>query len=146
MTNSEQAHELMLQMIRTRRTFRQAVQRMLRSHNVEMTFEMLQVMHRLWEQQGISQQQLAQLTSKDKASLTNLINNLVRKGWVTRREDAADRRSRLIFLTATGKALAGIVKPILKEIYDRTGERMNTGEMILATACLGKLHGILDEI
>ncbi|MBS4766370.1 MarR family transcriptional regulator [Alistipes sp. kh20] len=146
MTNSEQAHELMLQIIRTRRAFRQTVQRMLRSHNVEMTFEMLQVMYRLWEQQGISQQQLAQLTSKDKASLTNLINNLVRKGWVARRENAADRRSRLIFLTATGRALAGIVKPILKGIYERAGEHMDAGEMILATACLGKLNGILDEI
>lgn len=37
----------MLQIIRTRQAFRQTVQRMLRSHNVEMTFEMLQVMYRL---------------------------------------------------------------------------------------------------
>lgn len=146
MTNSELAHELNLQLIRTRRAFRQAVQRTLRLHNIDMTFEMLQVMHRLWQQQGISQQRLAELTAKDKASLTNLINNLGKKGWVVRRACTEDRRNRLIFLTPEGEALAAIVRPALDSIYERAGAKMTVREMDQCTQSLAKLNDILNEI
>lgn len=76
MTNNESERELVLQTLRTWMAFRQAVQRVLKRHNVDMTFEMLQVMNCLWNKQGISQQSLAEKTAKDKACLTNLINNL----------------------------------------------------------------------
>ena len=49
MTDSELAHELNLLVLRTRMTFRQTIQRILKSNNVDMTFEMLQVMHCLWQ-------------------------------------------------------------------------------------------------
>ena len=89
MANNETAHELILQILKTRMTFRQTIQRVLRTNNVDMTFEMLQVMHRLWKKPGVSQQYLAEQTAKDKACLTNLINNLEKKGWVE-----PDRRGR----------------------------------------------------
>ena len=85
MANNETAHELILQILKTRMTFRQTIQRVLRTNNVDMTFEMLQVMYRLWKKPGVSQQYLAEQTAKDKACLTNLINNLEKKGWVERR-------------------------------------------------------------
>lgn len=70
MTNNESERELVLQTLRTWMAFRQAVQRVLKRHNVDMTFEMLQVMNCLWNKQGISQQSLAEKTAKDKACLT----------------------------------------------------------------------------
>lgn len=79
MTNTEPARELILQMLRTRMAFRQTIQRVLKAGNIDMTFEMLQVMHCLWKKQGVSQQTLAEQTAKDKACLTNLINNWKRK-------------------------------------------------------------------
>ena len=85
MTNNESARELILQILRTRMAFRQTLQRVLKRHNVDMTFEMLQVMNCLWNEQGISQQSLAEKTAKDKACLTNLINNLEKKNWVIRK-------------------------------------------------------------
>ena len=59
MTNNESARELILQILRTRMAFRQTLQRVLKRHNVDMTFEMLQVMNCLWNEQGISQQSLS---------------------------------------------------------------------------------------
>ena len=103
MTNNESERELVLQTLRTWMAFRQAVQRVLKRHNVDMTFEMLQVMNCLWNKQGISQQSLAEKTAKDKACLTNLINNLEKKNWVIRKEGPSDRRNRLIFLTPQGR-------------------------------------------
>ena len=129
MTDSETAHELNLLILKTRMTFRQTIQRLLKSNNVDMTFEMLQVMHCLWKEQGVSQQTLAEKTAKDKACLTNLINNLEKKGWVVRREDTSDRRNKLIFLTPEGITVADKVKSILKDMYTLVGEQMNTLHM-----------------
>lgn len=141
MTNGDLAHELVLQLLKTRMSFRQAIQRVLKQSNTGMTFEMLQIMHRLWTTQGVSQQYLAEKTAKDKACLTNLINNLEKKGWVVRQEDPNDRRNRLVYLTHEGEALAGRVKPLLKNIYEQTGRKMNTKQM---QACMNQLITLND--
>ena len=98
-----------------------------------MTFEMLQVMHCLWKEQGVSQQTLAEKTAKDKACLTNLINNLEKKGWVVRREDTNDRRNKLIFLTP-------------EDMYTQIGNQMNTRHMEACMKHLNKLNEIFDQI
>ena len=133
MTDSELAHELNLLILKTRMTFRQTIQRLLKRNNVDMTFEMLQVMHCLWKEQGVSQQTLAEKTAKDKACLTNLINNLEKKGWVVRREDTNDRRNKLIFLTP-------------EDMYTQIGNQMNTRHMEACMKHLNKLNEIFDQI
>lgn len=146
MTDSELAHELTLLILKTRMTFRQTIQRLLKQHNVDMTFEMLQVMHCLWKKQGVSQQYLAEKTSKDKACLTNLINNLEKKGWVVRREDETDRRNRLICFTPEGEEVAQHIKIILKDMYERIGKKMNKRQAQSCLLNLGKLNDIFDTI
>lgn len=125
---------------------RQAVQRVLKRHNVDMTFEMLQVMNCLWNKQGISQQSLAEKTAKDKACLTNLINNLEKKNWVIRKEGPSDRRNRLIFLTPQGEELALTVKPLINDIYAQTGAEMEASRITECIEDLKRLHEVLNEI
>ena len=146
MVENEAAHELVLQILKTRMTFRQTIQRVLKSNNVDMTFEMLQVMHRLWKKPGVSQQYLAEQTAKDNACLTNLINNLEKKGWVERREDPSDRRNKQIHLTEAGEELSHRVKPLLHNIYDEVGARLTTRQIESFMNNLKKLDEILDKI
>lgn len=146
MTNGESAHELNLLVLKTRMTFRQTIQRLLKRNNVDMTFEMLQIMHCLWKEQGVSQQSLAEKTAKDKACLTNLINNLEKKNWVIRQEDSNDRRNKLIFLTLEGEEMANRIKSILKDMYDLVGGQMNLRHIESCIKQLTKLNEIFDKI
>ncbi len=146
MKDSELAHELNVLILKTRMAFRQTIQQLLKQHNVEMTFEMLQIMHCLWKEQGVSQQTLAEKTAKDKACLTNLINNLERKGWVVRQEDPTDRRNKLIFLTQEGLVVAEKVKSLLITMYTQVGEQMGTRNMEACIKQLNKLNEIFDKI
>ena len=91
MREGAEFRELMLQIVRTRMAFRRSMQRTLRKNNAGITFEMLQVLSSLWHEQGISQQILAERIAKDKACLTNLMNNLEKKGYVYRKEDQIGR-------------------------------------------------------
>lgn len=146
MENYEKARLLILQVLRARMAFRQALQRALKGGNVDMTFEMLQVMNSLWHEQGVSQQSLAEKTAKDKACMTNLITNLEKKGWVVRREDPSDRRNRLVFLTPAGEEINEKVRPLIKELYSRIGKEMGFGEMDACTNQLKELHEILNQL
>lgn len=124
MPHNEPARELIQQIIKSRMAFRQTLQRVLKCNNIDMTFEMLQIMSSLWNAQGVSQQYLAEKTAKDKACLTNLINNLEKKGWVVRKEDPADRRNRLVFLTPLGETVSEEVRPLIKEVYVKVSKQM----------------------
>lgn len=146
MNDSELARELFLKILSTRMAFRQTIQRVLKRNKVEMTFEMLQVMHRLWLMEGVSQQFLAEKTAKDKACLTNLINNLEKKGWVIRQEDLTDKRNRLVFLTDEGRELSRLVRPLLDGIYTAITKKMTEKRVQAGINNLLKLSKILDEI
>lgn len=146
MNDSELARELFLKVLSTRMAFRQTIQRVLKRNKVEMTFEMLQVMHRLWLKEGVSQQFLAEQTAKDKACMTNLINNLEKKDWVMRKEDPSDKRNRLVFLTDNGRELSLQVRPLLNEVYAQITNKMTEKKVQACINHLLKLTKILDEI
>ncbi|MEG1562736.1 MAG: MarR family transcriptional regulator [Bacteroides sp.] len=146
MTNSDLTHELILRLLRLRMSFRQALMRTLKQHNMEITFEMFQIMHRLGEGDGVSQQYLAEKTSKDKACMTNLLNNLEKKTWVRRAEDPTDRRNRLVFLTEQGKEMLLRCQPLIKSLYDQAGARMNNKRLMNCLTDLAQLNDVLDEL
>ncbi|MEI6950082.1 MarR family transcriptional regulator [Paraflavisolibacter sp. H34] len=96
----------------------------LKDHNMDLTFEMLQVLNHLWDKDGVNQQELANLLHKDKASLTYLIDNLSKRELVQRTEDASDRRNKIIRLLPEGKRLEGIVRPWLCELSVAAGKEV----------------------
>ena len=77
---------------------------------------MLQVLSSLWHEQGISQQILAERIAKDKACLTNWWI-IWKEGYVHRKEDLADRRNKLVFLTPEGEEFKEQIRPILDQVY-----------------------------
>ena len=129
--------------IRVNLAFRQFIQAKFKEHNVDLTFEMLQVLAILWQQDGINQQELAHQTVKDKASMTYLIDNIVRRGLVFRQEDGSDRRNKLIFLTEDGRQLKQQIQPWLDEMFSVAGKN-STVEML--NDCIGQLENIRSSI
>lgn len=113
----EKIRLFMQTVLRTQASFRQAVQRSIRNNSIDLTFEMLQIMAYLWKKEGVNQQELADQTFKDKASLTYLINNLESKGLVNRVEGLKDRRNKEIYLTDKGKELEKEIIPLIESLY-----------------------------
>jgi len=86
--------------------------------SLNVTTEMMQVMHYLWRHDGVNQQEIANAVNRDKASLTAMLDNLVRRELVERRADHQDRRNKLIVLTAKGRALEQQVLPLMQQMYE----------------------------
>src|ERR1700754_369495 len=102
-SRNELAVELGRTMHELRTDTRQRIQIKIKEHGINITFEMIEVMGCLWKKDGINQQEIADLTLRDKSSMTYLLDNLVKRKLVRREEDEDDRRNKLIYLTREGK-------------------------------------------
>jgi MarR family transcriptional regulator, organic hydroperoxide resistance regulator len=71
----------------------------------DVTAEQWKVLLRLWEHDGLTQNELCSRIAKNKASLTRLIDGLERRGLVNRTTGGRDRRSKRILLTPAGRVL-----------------------------------------
>lgn len=122
---------------------REFMQKKFRENNIDLTYEMHQIMACLWGQDGINQQELADLTLKDKASMTYLIDNLTKRALVKRLEDASDRRSKLIYLTAKGKRLGKKVEPWVGELFTIASRDLGIGEI---RECITAVKKMRDNV
>ena len=59
----------------------------------------------LWNEDGISQQKLADAFSKDKTSMTRLLKNMEVSELIVRNKDMNDRRNKRVFLTYKAKLI-----------------------------------------
>lgn len=81
------------------------LQKNLRDAGIEITGEQWSVLYALWEEEGLTQQELAQRTFREKTAITRLIDNIERSNLVIRVADKGDRRTNLIYLTKAGRQL-----------------------------------------
>ncbi len=145
MENYNSSRALIFQMLKTRMAFRQALQRVLKRNSIDITFEMLQILSCLWQEQGVSQQILAEKTAKDKACMTNLMANLEKKGWIMRQEALTDRRNRLVYLTPAGEEISDRIRPLIQDFYTQTGKQMGIENLNACSNQLQTLYEILSQ-
>ena len=98
--------------------FNRALLNNFRKNNISLTKEQWTILGVLWQNDGCSQQTLADKTYRDKPGITRLVDNLEKENLVERRPDAKDRRLNLIFLTPKGK----IIEKEVIEIVNQTLE------------------------
>ena len=113
-----------------RMVFRKYMQVKIRSLDLHLTFEMLEVMLCLWRQDGVNQQVIADITLRDKSAMTYLVDNLMKRKMIRREEDARDRRNKLIFLTPEGRQLQETLQPWVSEMYERATANMDADTLI----------------
>lgn len=78
---------------------------MIKKNNIDLTPEQFLLIDLLWNEGPMSQQTMADTMHKDKNSITNLADQLEKKGWVVRRKDDFDRRSNILTLTEKAESL-----------------------------------------
>ncbi len=83
----------------------------------------------LWEEEGLSQVELAQRMMVEKASLTTVLKALAAEGLITRTRNADDRRKVNIFLTASGRRLKNKILPLVGKINNRATRRLSAAEV-----------------
>lgn len=86
------------------------------------------VLRILWEEEGLSQVELADRMRVEKASLTNTLDGMERLGLITRKRNSEDRRKVNIFLTAKGQKLKDKLLPYAGKINRRATKGMSVAD------------------
>ena len=128
-----------------RHHMRRYLQAKIREEGLDISFELLELMGILWQKDGVNQQELADIIVKDKSSLVYLINNLIKRKLVMRREDDNDRRNKLIFLTREGKQLQKKLNPWILDMYSKATKNMTSTEMKKAISVVHKIKKGLQQ-
>jgi DNA-binding MarR family transcriptional regulator len=110
----------------------------------DITPEQWAVLNRLWEQDGLSQVELAERTFKDKPGTTRILNLLEQKGIVLRRRDAEDGRVMHVFLTKAGKDLKEKLIPCAEEVLVKSGQNLTKEEVLQFKQILRKILANLE--
>ncbi len=91
------------------------------------------------EGDGLNQNDLAFLTSRDKSSLARLLSKMERKKYILRKQHKVDKRINQVFLTDEGRAVFKQSKIVLKKL-------MCTMEKNISEAEKKQLIGILKKV
>mgnify|MGYP006388430081 CR=1 FL=1 len=93
-----------------------------KKNNVNLTAEQYLVMDTLWNEGTLTQQEIAFIIQKDKNSVTQFIDNLEKKGLVTRSVAKEDRRVNNIMVTQEGMELKDSTKQLAIDTMNKALE------------------------
>ena len=112
--------------------------------DLDLTYEMVKVLFILDDHRYLNQQQIADITRKNKASLTSLIGNMEKRGLVMRTEDSADRRNKIISLTSNGKETLNIVRPVMKKLFEELYKDISKEEIEVMNKAILKMSEVIE--
>lgn len=98
------------------------------------------LIHALRHNPGCTQARLAEILHADKAAIARRTKNLEAKGYLTRRDDPADRRSQLLFATERAEALKASKAEIEAAFYEYLTAALTPEEVAAFAASLDKLY------
>jgi DNA-binding MarR family transcriptional regulator len=124
---------------RTARRLKHELHQAFKANGYDVTPEQWALLNRLWEQEGLSQVELADQTFKDKPTVTRMLDVLEKKHLLFRQRDGGDRRAFNVYLTEAGRDLKEKLIPLAVEVLKR-------GQKNLTNEDLGYLREKLDTI
>ena len=95
----------------TIKKIRNALQKQFNEAGFGLTVDQWVVIDHLFRNPGISQNRLAEMTTKDAPTVTRIIDLLSQKGLTERRTANDDRRKFLVYLTEVGEIKHGEILP-----------------------------------
>ena len=95
---------------------------------------------------GVTQKELAERVGLDGSSLVRLLDILEGKGWVERRADVADRRSKRIFLTEQGNTAVDSIRATMLEAELSMLQDLDDAEVEAMLGGVQKIRSRIDQM
>ncbi len=123
------------------------LQEMFNDFSLDLTKEQMIVLKRLHDNDGLSQNELAFLTLRNKSSLTRLLAKMEKKCYIIRKQSKDDKRINEVYLTEFGKDVFKKTKPVMKKMIVTMEQNISDFEKQQIIAILKKIqHNFNSEI
>ncbi|NTU81398.1 MAG: MarR family transcriptional regulator [Chloroflexales bacterium] len=118
---------------------RQELQRQFAAHGYAITMPQWHILNRLWEEEGLTQHDLAERTFRDKTTTARTLALLVAQQLIVRERDRVDRRNYQISLTPAGRALKDALIPIAISVLEQACIGLGEDQVAALKAMLGQI-------
>ncbi|MFP4346439.1 MAG: MarR family winged helix-turn-helix transcriptional regulator [Anaerolineales bacterium] len=98
----------------------------------------------LWEEEGLSQSELADRLGLSPATITNALQNMEKADLVRREQDAEDQRISRVYLTETGQAIRSRAEVLWQALEDRAFGGLSAEEHAQLHTLLLRVRDNLD--
>lgn len=121
------------------RTYRIYAQKKLRENGFKITIDQWLIIKSILENPGISQLELGEKVFKDNASVTRIIELLVKANYLKRELHPSDRRKSNLIVTVAGKT-------VIEEVYEIVLQNRQTALQGISLDDLATLNKVLKAI
>lgn len=121
------------------RTYRVYAQKRLRENGFKITIDQWLVIKSILENPTISQQEIGEMVFKDNASVTRIIELLVKSGYLERSVHQEDRRKTNLKVTSSGKEIIEKVHGLVLENRKTALEGISLNELDILNKTLNQI-------
>jgi MarR family transcriptional regulator, transcriptional regulator for hemolysin len=112
------------------KTYRQFAQRRFTEAGLDITIDQWLVLNTIYEKPDSSQLEIAEKVFKDAASVTRIIDLLIKKNYLARETHNSDRRRFSLELTREGKALIKTISKVVEQNRAKALKDINEKELL----------------
>ena len=127
------------QIERTEQCMKRELRRTFNQHGFNITPYQWIILYRLWQQEGLTQAEIADHTIRDKPTITRMIDVMEKHGLLVRRNDHNDRRAYKIYLTDSGRQLKEKLPMIVASHIEKACEGISSKELEITFDTLAKI-------
>ncbi|HBI01631.1 MAG TPA: MarR family transcriptional regulator [Flavobacterium sp.] len=121
------------------RTYRMFAQKRLKENGLKITIDQWLVLKTINENPDIAQNELADMVFKDNASVTRIIELLVKSDYLERKKDQNDRRKSVLKITKLGSKTIEKVYQVVQENRQIALTGINQAELEIVDRVLKKI-------
>lgn len=133
-------------MYRTSRLIRHIHYLTFQQHGFDLTPEQWFILNKLAAKSPQSQTELGENLIDDRPNMTRLLSTLEKKGWITRRPDASDRRKTEVELTPEGQGILERGMPLALKVRDELRMGIDDKDLSGLWNVLDRLDGNMEAI
>jgi MarR family transcriptional regulator, organic hydroperoxide resistance regulator len=110
------------------------------------TVSQASLLHQLWHKDGLTQTQIQEKLSMRGASVSGLVDGLLKKGLIIRKQDEDDARYKRLYLTEKGREIEGKTIGLMMELDEEIMEGFDLEENAMLICWMKKLYSNLDKL
>lgn len=121
------------------RAYRNYAQRQLKAHGFTITIDQWLIIKAILENPGITQNEIGDLVFKDNASVTRIVDLMVKSKYITRHVHPDDRRKTKLEVTDSGKKIIREVQNIVENNREIALKGVSKDELEMMYSALLKI-------
>lgn len=110
------------------------------------TLSQASLLHQLWHKDGLTQTEMQENLKLRGASVSGLVDALLKKGLVVRKQDEEDARYKRLYLTEKGREIEDKTIVLMMELDEEITEGFSEEEKAMLICWMRKLYSNLEKL